>query len=107
MNGKQPLRLANSLLAVAFVCFLGSCNRYRLPDIGLSEAGHPLGGSSDGKYAIVHDDIETLDKNTSVRWNMVTSADVELRDKQAVLTYDGKLLYLNVRCRPILPGHSR
>ena len=29
-------------------------------------------GIKDGKYTIVRDEIETLDKSTTVRWNMVT-----------------------------------
>ena len=53
-------------------------------------------GIRDGKYAIVRDEIETLDKSTTVRWNMVTSANVELLDKQAALRDEGKLLYLKV-----------
>ena len=53
-------------------------------------------GIKDGKYTIVRDEIETLDKSTSVRWNMVTFSDVLLGNKAATLSDDGKTLYLKV-----------
>ncbi len=54
-------------------------------------------GIRDGKFTIVRDEIETLDQTTSVRWNMVTSADVELGNREATLTDEGKTLYLKVQ----------
>jgi hypothetical protein len=53
-------------------------------------------GIKDGKYTIVRDEIETLDKTTTVRWNMVTFSDVLLGNKAATLSDDGKTLYLKV-----------
>ncbi len=53
-------------------------------------------GIKDGKYTIVRDEIETMDKSTLVRWNMVTFSDVELGNNEATLTDDGKTLYLRV-----------
>lgn len=53
-------------------------------------------GIKDGKYTIIRDEIETLDKSTRVRWNMVTLSHVELGNKEATLTDDGKTLYLKV-----------
>lgn len=54
-------------------------------------------GIRDGKYTIVRDEIETLDKATLIRWNMVTFSAVNLGDKEATLTDDGKTLYLKVQ----------
>lgn len=48
-------------------------------------------------YAVVRDEIETLDNSTTVRWNMVTPADVELKEKGAKLTKEGKTLFLKVK----------
>ncbi len=53
-------------------------------------------GIKDGKFTVIRDEIETLDKSTLVRWNMVTSAQVELENKEAILTDDGKTLCLKV-----------
>ena len=54
-------------------------------------------GIKDQKYVVVKDEIETLDKPTKVRWNMVTPANVELTDNGAILTKDGKTLFLKVK----------
>ena len=54
-------------------------------------------GIKDGKYTVIRDEIETLDKTTSVRWNMVTISAVVLGDKEATLTDDGKTLYLKIQ----------
>ena len=54
-------------------------------------------GIKDGIYTIVRDEIETLDKTTSVRWNMVTFSQVELGNNEATLTDDGKTLYLKIQ----------
>ncbi|MCK5101760.1 MAG: heparinase II/III family protein, partial [Cyclobacteriaceae bacterium] len=54
-------------------------------------------GIKDGKYTIIRDEIETLDKITKVRWNMVTFSAVELGSKGATLTDNGKTLYLKVQ----------
>ena len=53
-------------------------------------------GIKDGQYVVVRDELETVDNPTNVRWNMLTSADVELGDSGAVLTKDGKTLLLKV-----------
>ncbi len=53
-------------------------------------------GIKDGKYTIIRDEIETLDKSTAVRWNMVTFSQVVLGNNEATLTDDGKTLYLRV-----------
>lgn len=49
-----------------------------------------------GKYVVVRDEIETPGKPTLVRWNLVTEADVELGNPGAILTKDGKTLYLKI-----------
>ncbi len=54
-------------------------------------------GIKDGKYTIIRDEIETLDKSTKIRWNMVTSSNVALGNKEATLTDGGKILYLKVQ----------
>ena len=51
----------------------------------------------DLKYAVVRDEFETLDKITTVRWNMVTYSTVELGDKEATLIDNGKVLKLKVK----------
>ncbi|MGC9353641.1 MAG: heparinase II/III domain-containing protein [Mariniphaga sp.] len=48
------------------------------------------------EYMLVRDEFETLDKTTTVRWQMVTFSHVELGEKEATLTDDGKVLKLNV-----------
>ena len=48
------------------------------------------------KYVVVRDELETLDKTTKVHWNMATLATVELGNKEATLTKDGKKLILKV-----------
>ena len=53
-------------------------------------------GIIDGKYTIVRDEIETLNKTTIVRWNMVTYSNVNLGDNEATLIDDGKILKLKV-----------
>ena len=47
-------------------------------------------GIVEGKYTVVRDEVETLNKTTMVRWNLVTSADVTLGNKEAILTKEGK-----------------
>lgn len=49
------------------------------------------------KYVLVKDEIKTLDKETTVRWAMLTPADVKLKGKTAELTKDGKKLTLVLR----------
>ena len=51
----------------------------------------------DLKYTIIRDEFETLDKTTTVRWNMVTYSNVELGDKGATLIDNGKVLKLKVQ----------
>lgn len=50
----------------------------------------------DNKYVVVRDEFETLGKETSVRWNMVTPAVVELVENGAILIVNGKKLTLKV-----------
>jgi len=38
------------------------------------------------KYTIVRDEFKTLNETTTLRWQMVTSADVQLGDRSAILT---------------------
>jgi len=47
-------------------------------------------------HVVVRDEFETLDKPTTVRWNMVTPAAVELIEKGAELIVNGKKLSLKV-----------
>jgi hypothetical protein len=47
----------------------------------------------DKKYVVIRDELESLDIVT-VRWSMVTSANVTLDKKSATLTKDGKILLL-------------
>lgn len=54
-------------------------------------------GIIDGKYTVVRDEVETLNRVTKIRWNMVTSADVDLGDNEAVLRTDGETLHLKVQ----------
>ena len=54
-------------------------------------------GIKDMEYTIVRDEIETMDKPTKVRWNMVTFSTVELDINQATLTDNGEILYLKVK----------
>ena len=54
-------------------------------------------GIKDGKYTIIRDEVETLDKSTKFRWNMLTYADVQLGTKEAVLSIEGKKLKLKVQ----------
>ena len=49
------------------------------------------------KYTVVRDEFETLNKTTNVRWQMLTYANVELGDKEAILTDNGKILKLKVQ----------
>ena len=51
----------------------------------------------DGKYVVVRDEVETPDKPTRVRWNLVTEAEVELGEKGAILTRDGETLFLKIQ----------
>jgi hypothetical protein len=54
-------------------------------------------GLRDDDSVLIQDEIETLDRETSIRWGMVTRADVEIRDAQtAVLSQDGQRLVVRV-----------
>ena len=53
-------------------------------------------GIKEESYVIVRDEISTLDKETKVRWNLVTFADVALRDDGATLTEQGQKLFIDV-----------
>ena len=54
-------------------------------------------GMINGKYTIIRDEIVTLHKVTKIRWNMVTSATVNLGNKEATLVDNGKTLHLKVK----------
>ena len=54
-------------------------------------------GIKDSKYVVVRDEVETADKPAKIRWNLVTPAEVELGKKGAILTSDGKTLFLKVQ----------
>ena len=52
----------------------------------------------DGDHVVVRDEIETLDRPATIRWNMVTPAEVKITGRNsAELTKDGKTLLLRVR----------
>lgn len=50
----------------------------------------------DQEYVVIKDELETLGNPITVRWNMLTLADVELTENGAVLSKDGKKLFLKV-----------
>lgn len=51
----------------------------------------------DGDHVVVRDEIETLDRPATIRWNMVTPATVKITGRNsAELTKDGKTLLLRV-----------
>lgn len=54
----------------------------------------------DDQYVVVTDEIENLDRETTVRWAMLTSAKVELKGSQAELTQNGKKLTISVPNSP-------
>ena len=54
-------------------------------------------GIMDGMYTVIRDEVETLDKPTKIRWNMVTFSTIDLGNKEAVLTDNGKVLHLKVQ----------
>ena len=54
-------------------------------------------GIVDQKYVVVQDELTSRDTITTVRWTMLTQADVAITGKNtATLTKDGKQLYLRV-----------
>lgn len=53
-------------------------------------------GIVNGSYAVIRDEVKALDKPSLVRWNMVTPAEVELTSEGAVLSKEGKMLYVKV-----------
>ena len=51
----------------------------------------------DKKYVIVRDELKTLDKETTIRWTMLTSAKARITGKNTIeLTKDGKKLKVEV-----------
>ncbi|GLU52852.1 hypothetical protein Dfri01_23130 [Dyadobacter frigoris] len=54
----------------------------------------------DGQFVIVTDEIENLDKETTVRWAMLTSAKVDLKGNQAELSQNGKKLIISIPNSP-------
>ena len=52
----------------------------------------------DNQYVTVHDEIETKEAETTIRWNLLTSAEVSITgNNTAVLTNNGKKLTLKVQ----------
>lgn len=49
-----------------------------------------------GQYVLLKDELEAADKEVTVRWQIVTAADVTTTQNQAVLTKNGKKLTLMV-----------
>jgi hypothetical protein len=53
----------------------------------------------DKQYVVVRDEIEARDTVTTIRWTLLTPADVKITgDHTAELTKDGKKLFLQVEC---------
>ena len=53
---------------------------------------------ADKQYVMVRDEIKTINSETVIRWNLVTSANVNITgNNTAVLTKNGKTLTINVR----------
>jgi hypothetical protein len=53
---------------------------------------------ADKKWVVVRDEVETLDKETTIRWTLLTPADVTITSKnEAELTKNGKKLLLRVQ----------
>jgi len=52
---------------------------------------------ADQKYVVVSDELKSGDKPATVRWTMLTSANVELGENGLTLTKDGKKLVLKVK----------
>jgi hypothetical protein len=51
----------------------------------------------DKKYVVIHDELKATAQPTTLRWTMLTSADVNITGKNtATLTKDGKQLYLRI-----------
>lgn len=48
------------------------------------------------EFVVVRDELETLGKQTLVRWNMVTPATVELSENAATFTVNGKIMTMRV-----------
>lgn len=74
---------------------------YAISDISSVYDGHlasAVRGAAiiDQQYVLVQDEIRTLDKPTTIRWNMLTPAVVSLGEKGATLIEDGKTLQLQV-----------
>ncbi len=54
-------------------------------------------GIVENSYVVVRDELKTLDKQTSIRWTLLTAAEVSITGKDtAILTKDGKQLTLKV-----------
>ncbi|MEO0338036.1 MAG: heparinase II/III family protein [Bacteroidota bacterium] len=51
----------------------------------------------DEAYVVVRDELITTDQTTNMVWNLTTSAEVELTKDGAILSKNGKKLYLKVR----------
>ncbi|MFC4871080.1 heparinase II/III domain-containing protein [Negadavirga shengliensis] len=51
-------------------------------------------GIVDGRYVLVRDEIKANSSPSTIRWNMLTPAEVTIENDRAVLTKDGKKLYL-------------
>jgi len=56
-------------------------------------------GIIDSKYVVIRDEITAENKSTTVRWTMLTGANVEITGKNSMtLTKDGKKLFIKVLC---------
>ena len=53
-------------------------------------------GIIDEKYVVIQDEVNPLGQPTTLRWTMMTHANVSLGQHEASLTKDGKTLYLKV-----------
>jgi hypothetical protein len=53
-------------------------------------------GIIDGKYTIIRDEIKATSNPATVRWNMMTTAEVKLTNDGAIMTSDSKTLHLMV-----------
>ena len=76
--------------------------KFAVSDLSSMYAGQ-LAGLSRGvaivnnEYVVVRDEYRTLDKETTLRWAMFTSADVVLKENAAELSFEGKKLLLKVK----------
>lgn len=51
-------------------------------------------GIPDAQYVIIRDEIQTMDRPTTLRWTMLTEANIELQERGATLSKAGQKLHL-------------